>query len=163
MAENKAYSKVGDDVNQFKLNGLVRFSFKSLTTNKAKKPFISFLLTQYRMAGKVGEQKEFSKTFQILVFDEKLVDMLRVIDQQVRVEVFGNIGIKVDQVGARRVSVPTLIATSVNVVEYLAIPFQETGKPAPKSPFVAPKVSGNKVSDLDKEIAKLEEADDLPF
>ena len=34
--ENKAYSKVGDDINQFKLNGLVRFSFKSLTTNKAK-------------------------------------------------------------------------------------------------------------------------------
>lgn len=159
MEENKAYSKVGDDVNQFKLNGLVRFSFKSLTTNKAKKPFISFLLTQYRMAGKVGEQKEFSKTFQILVFDEKLVDMLRVIDQQCRVEVFGNIGIKVDQVGARRVSVATLIATSVSVVEYLAIPFQETGKPAPKTVF-APKEVDTK---LDQEIAKLEEADDLPF
>jgi hypothetical protein len=158
MAENKAYSKVGDDINQFKLNGLVRFSFKSLTTNKAKKPFISFLLTQYRMAGKVGEQKEFSKTFQVLVFDDKLVDMLRVIDQQVRVEVFGNIGIKVEQVGARRVSTPTLIATSVNVVEFLAIPFQETGKPAPQKVFT-PKVA----SPLDKEIAKLEETDDLPF
>lgn len=158
MAENKAFSKVGDDVNQFKLNGLVRFSFKSLTTNKAKKPFISFLLTQYRMAGKVGEQKEFSKTFQILVFDEKVVDMLRVIDQQCRVEVFGNIGIKVDQVGARRVSVATLIATSVNVVEYLNIPFQETGKPAPKAVFT-PKPTNA----LDVEIAKLEEADDLPF
>lgn len=156
--ENKAYSKVGDDVNQFKLNGLVRFSFKSLTTNKAKKPFISFLLTQYRMAGKVGEQKEFSKTFQILVFDEKLVDMLRVIDQQCRVEVFGNIGIKVDQVGARRVSVATLIATSVGVVEYLAIPFQETGKPQPQTVF-APKPN-NKV---DQDIVKLEETDDLPF
>ena len=158
MAENKAFSKVGDDVNQFKLNGLVRFSFKSLTTNKAKKPFISFLLTQYRMAGKVGEQKEFSKTFQILVFDEKVVDVLRVIDQQCRVEVFGNIGIKVDQVGARRVSVATLIATSVNVVEYLNIPFQETGKPAPKAVFT-PKPTNA----LDVEIAKLEEADDLPF
>jgi hypothetical protein len=159
MAENKAYSKVGDDVNQFKLNGLVRFSFKSLTTNKTKKPFISFLLTQYRMAGKVGEQKEFSKTFQILVFDEKVVDMLRVIDQQCRVEVFGNIGIKVDQVGARRVSVATLIATSVNVVEYLNIPFQETGKPAPKAVFI----SREPATKLDTEIAKLEEADDLPF
>ena len=158
MAENKAFSKVGDDVNQFKLNGLVRFSFKSLTTNKAKKPFISFLLTQYRMAGKVGEQKEFSKTFQILVFDEKVVDMLRVIDQQCRVEVFGNIGIKVDQVGARRVSVATLIATSVNVVEYLNIPFQETGKPAPKAVF-----NPKPTNALDVEIAKLEEADDLPF
>lgn len=158
MAENKAYSKVGDDINQFKLNGLVRFSFKSLTTNKAKKPFISFLLTQYRMAGKVGEQKEFSKTFQVLVFDDKLVDMLRVIDQQVRVEVFGNIGIKVEQVGARRVSTPTLIATSVNVVEYLNIPFQETGKPAPQKVFT-PKAA----TPLDKEIAKLEETDDLPF
>ena len=157
--ENKAYSKVGDDINQFKLNGIVRFSFKSLTTNKAKKPFISFLLTQYRMAGKVGEQKEFSKTFQVLVFDEKLVDMLRVIDQQVRVEVFGNIGIKVEQVGARRVSTPTLIATSVNVVEHLAIPFQETGKPQPSKVF-APKQA---TTTLDKEIAKLEETDDLPF
>jgi hypothetical protein len=156
--ENKAYSKVGDDINQFKLNGIVRFSFKSLTTNKAKKPFISFLLTQYRMAGKVGEQKEFSKTFQVLVFDDKLVDMLRVIDQQVRVEVFGNIGIKVEQVGARRVSTPTLIATSVTIADYLGIPFQETGKPQPSKVFTP-----QPQSSLDKEIAKLEETDDLPF
>jgi hypothetical protein len=110
------------------------------------------------MAGKVGEQKEFSKTFQVLVFDDKLVDMLRVIDQQVRVEVFGNIGIKVEQVGARRVSTPTLIATSVNVVEHLGIAFQETGKPQPSKVFT-PKPE----SSLDKEIAKLEETDDLPF
>jgi hypothetical protein len=151
MAENKAFSKVGDDVNQFKLNGLVRFSFKSLTTNKAKKPFISFLLTQYRMAGKVGEQKEFSKTFQVLVFDEKIVDTLRVIDQQVRVEVFGNIGIKVEQNGMRRVSVPTLIATSVVVSEYLNTPFQETGKPAPK-------VSNNLGNPSDEEIKQLEKS-----
>jgi hypothetical protein len=44
------------------------------------------------------------------------------------------------------------------VVEHLAIPFQETGKPQPQKVFT-PKP----VSDLDKEIAKLEEADDLPF
>jgi hypothetical protein len=46
----------------------------------------------------------------------------------------------------------------VNVVEFLAIPFQETGKPAPQKVFT-PKVA----SPLDKEIAKLEETDDLPF
>jgi hypothetical protein len=93
------------------------------------------------------------------VFDDKLVDMLRVIDQQVRVEVFGNIGIKVEQVGARRVSTPTLIATSVNVVEHLATPFQETGKPQPSKVFTPKQAT----TTLDKEIAKLEETDDLPF
>lgn len=158
MAENKAFSKVGEDINQFKLGGIVRFSINSLTTNKAKKPFVSFLLTQYRMAGQVGQQKEYRKTFQVLVFDEKLVDMLRVIDQQIRVNVFGNIGIKVEQVGNRRVSKPTLIATNVQIEQYLNIPFQTTGKPTPSDDI--PKA---KAKSIDEEIKALDEADDLPF
>lgn len=156
--ENKAFSKVGESLNQFKLSGFVRFSIKALTTNKAKKPFVSFLLTQYRMAGPVGQQKEYSKTFQILVFDDKLVDMLRVIDQQLRVSVFGNIGIKVEQVGTRRVSTPTLIATDVTIEQYLQIPFQTTGKPQSNEKPVA-----NKETVIDEEIARLEANDDLPF
>lgn len=158
MAENKAYSKVGEDTNQFKLSGIVRFSIKSLTTNKAKKPFVSFLLTQYRNAGPVGQQKEYSKTFQVLVFDEKLVDVLRVVDQQIRVNVFGNLGIKVEQVGNRRVSTPTLIATNVTIEQYLGIPFQTTGKPTASADVPKPKAKS-----LDEEIKILEENDDLPF
>jgi hypothetical protein len=97
----------------------------------------------------------------VLVFDDKLVDMLRVIDQQVRVEVFGNIGIKVEQVGARRVSTPTLIATSVNVVEHLGIAFQETGKPAPKTPFISKGgsngVDEDELTQLEKNMKAMEE------
>jgi hypothetical protein len=158
MAENKAFSKVGEDTNQFKLSGIVRFSIKSLTTNKAKKPFVSFLLTQYRLAGQVGQQKEFTKTFQILVFDEKLVDTLRVIDQQIRVNLYGNLGIKVEQVGNRRVSKPTLIATNVQIEQYLGIPFQTTGKPTASADVPKPKTKS-----IDEEIKALDEADDLPF
>lgn len=153
--ENKAFSKVGEDTNQFKLSGIVRFSIKALTTNKSKKPFVSFLLTQYRKAGPVGQQRDFSKTFQILVFDEALVDMLRVVDTQIRVSVFGNLGIKVEQQGARRVSIPTLIATNVSIEQNLGIPFQTTGKPEGA-------VSGkgtipNKQSVSDEELDRLEQ------
>jgi hypothetical protein len=113
------------------------------------------------------------------VFDEKIVDTLRVIDQQVRVEVFGNIGIKVEQNGARRVSVPTLIATSVVVSEYLNTPFQETGKPAPKVSNNLGNPSEEEIKQLEKSlkafedkkknkpsnqpVVSVEDSDDLPF
>lgn len=126
---DKQYSKVGEELNKFSLSGFVRYSIKNLTTTDKKKPFVSFLLTQYREAGDPKNLKKFSKTFQILVFDEKLVDMLRVIDQQIKVEVFGNIGIKVEQVGAYKKAVPTLIATQVTITQDLGIPFQVSGKP----------------------------------
>lgn len=163
---NKEYSKVGEEINKFSLSGFVRYSIKSLTTTKEKKPFVSFLLTQYREAGDPKNLKKFSKTFQILVFDEKLVDMLRVIDQQIKVEVFGNLGIKVEQVGSYKKSYPTLIATQVSIQQDLGIPFQESGKPdgathgknyeTYKPKATADDVDDNEIKELERKVKEQE-------
>jgi hypothetical protein len=124
---NQAFSKVGLETNKFHLGGFVRYPIRNNTTKDKKKPFVSFLITQYREAGKVGELKTFSKSFQVMVFDEKLVDMLRVIDQQIRVEVSGNIGISKGQ--NDKYPVPSFVATEVTITEHLGIPFQLKGQP----------------------------------
>jgi hypothetical protein len=162
----KTYSKVGEDTNKFSLGGYVRYSIKNLTTKEKKTPFVTFLLTQYREAGEAKNLRKFSKTFQILVFEPALVDMLRVIDRQIRVEVFGNLGIKVEKVGAFTKSYPTLIATKVDIVQDLGIPFQEKGKPEGAEHgkyYQQPKVKTKQEID-EEELKKLEaQVDELPF
>lgn len=154
--ENKAYSKVGEEVNKFSLSGFVRYPILSLTSTKDKKPFVSFLITQYREAGDPSNRKKFSKTFQVVVFDEGLVDKLRVIDQQFKVEVYGNLGIRVEQVGAYRKSVPTLIATSVSITQELGIPFQQKGKPEGAESGIGTTTNPYKKPNIDEEIETLE-------
>jgi hypothetical protein len=177
MAEkNYAYSKVGNETNLFRLSGYVRFPINSLTTTKDKKPFVSLLITQYRMAGTPGNQKEFSKTFQVLCFDEQLVDKFRAISEQVRVEVYGNVGVKVSTYAGKNISSASLIATDIQILETLGIPFERSGKPKPLGQAI--KERDEKVMDdeikvleakakatLKDSVAEplLETDDDLPF
>lgn len=115
MSEVKNNPKIGKEKNFFVLTGLVPYAPNRLTTTAKKKPFVSLLLEQTREAG--PDYKEYKRYFQVLVFDEKIVDYLTTLSQQVRVEVTGNITIKAEQMGKRRISYNKLIALDVKVIE----------------------------------------------
>jgi ribosomal protein S10 len=156
--------KIGKDKNFFVMTGLIPYAPNRLTTTAKKKPFVSMLLEQTREAG--ADYKEFKRYFQILVFDEKIVDYLTTLSQQVKVEVTGNITIKAEQLGKRRVSYNKLIALDVKVIE-------ETGEAfrAKKSESVANKTEEERQVLDYKPVAKpsnqpvlvKDEDQDLPF
>jgi hypothetical protein len=131
MAQQPNNPKIGREKNFFVMSGTIIYPIKRLTTTAKKLPFVSFLIEQTREAG--SDYKEFSRKFQVMTFDSALVDKLTLLDQQVKVEVTGNISTMVQNFGSQRITMNKLIALDVKILEELNIPFKELGEKREKT------------------------------
>lgn len=163
MSEIKNNPKVGKEKNYFVMTGTIAYPVNRLTTSVKMKPYVTFLLEQKREAG--ADYKEYSRYFQVLCFEEGIVDLLTTLSNQVRVEVTGNITIQAKQQGKFRVSLNKLIALDVKITEDLNIPFKskksaDTANKTEEEQKVFAKPAQPKPSN----VPVLETADDdLPF
>ena len=122
--------KVGIEKNFFVMSGLIKYRPSVLSTKADKKPFASFLLLQTRQAG--ANYKEFTRYYQVMAFDQKVIDTIMSLYGEVRVEIKGNISIDVqtyERFGkAQRVSMSKLIATELTILEETGNTFTLTKK-----------------------------------
>jgi hypothetical protein len=122
--------KVGIEKNFFVMTGLIKYRPSVLSTKADKKPFASFLLLQTRQAG--ANYKEFTRYYQVMAFDQKVIDTIMSLYGEVRVEIKGNISIDVqtyERFGkSQRVSMSKLIATELTILEETGNTFTLTKK-----------------------------------
>ena len=122
--------KIGLEKNFFVMSGLIKYRPSVLATKADKKPFATFLLLQTRQAG--ADYKEFTRFYQVMAFDQKIIDTIMGLFGEVRVEIKGNISIDVqtyERFGKpQRVSMSKLIATEMTVVEETGNTFTLTKK-----------------------------------
>jgi hypothetical protein len=122
--------KVGIEKNFFVMSGVIKYRPSVLSTKADKKPFASFLLLQTRQAG--ANYKEFTRYYQVMAFDQKVIDSIMSLYGEVRVEIKGNISIDVqtyERFGkAQRVSMSKLIATELTILEETGNTFTLTKK-----------------------------------
>ena len=122
--------KVGIEKNFFVMSGVIKYRPSVLSTKADKKPFASFLLLQTRQAG--ANYKEFTRYYQVMAFDQKVIDTIMSLYGEVRVEIKGNISIDVqtyERFGkAQRVSMSKLIATELTILEETGNTFTLTKK-----------------------------------
>lgn len=122
--------KIGLEKNFFVMSGLIKYRPSVLATKADKKPFATFLLLQTRQAG--ADYKEFTRFYQVMAFDQKVIDTIMSLFGEVRVEIKGNISIDVqtyERFGKpQRVSMSKLIATEMTIVEETGNTFTLTKK-----------------------------------
>lgn len=122
--------KIGLEKNFFVMSGVIKYRPSVLATKADKKPFATFLLLQTRQAG--ADYKEFTRFYQVMAFDQKVIDTIMSLFGEVRVEIKGNISIDVqtyERFGKpQRVSMSKLIATEMTIVEETGNTFTLTKK-----------------------------------
>jgi hypothetical protein len=131
MAEQvKNNPKVGFEKNFFMMTGTIEYRPNILATKADKKPMASILLSQTRQAG--ANYEEYTRRFQVISFDQKVIDLLMSLYGKVKVEFRGNISLNVETFERygkpQRVSMARLVATDMVILEDLNEQFTLTRK-----------------------------------
>jgi hypothetical protein len=144
--------KIGLEKNFFVMSGLIKYRPSVLATKADKKPFATFLLLQTRQAG--ADYKEFTRYYQVMAFDQKVLDTIMSLFGEVKVEIKGNISIDVqtyERFGKpQRVSMSKLIATEIVILEETGNTFTLTKKEQASQgvPTYTPPPLGSKKEEL---------------
>lgn len=164
MANNP---RIGSDINEFELTGLVRYGFRRYNTFKNKKPYLLFLLQQ---PYKTKDGKDRYKGFQILCFNPEYAEKLFALNQQAYVRVKGNVSVETYTKDEAPRTVIKLLANEIEIIEKMMLPVikpkseQEKGVPKEiyenttvfqRTPPPAPKLS-KPVSELTEEELEIE-------
>ena len=127
--------RIGKDINEFEIQGVVRYGFRRYNTFKNKKPYLLFMLQQ-AFTSKDGKSR--FRGFQMLTFNEQYALDLFNLNQQVEVLVKGNVSVETYTKDGQTMNVIKLIANEITILDKLPFPFikskaeQEAEKNEPK-------------------------------
>jgi hypothetical protein len=170
MAE-KNNPKVGLEKNYFIMTGTVSYRPQIYTTNKAKKPMASFIISQTREAG--ANYETYTRKYNILSFDDAIISSLMSLISQAKVEIKGNITVRSENTPMGMKTEVKLIATELTIVQELEEQFTLTKKEkillernqveVPKTPYQLRKEKLGEILENEVKPAVEAEDEDLPF
>jgi hypothetical protein len=112
--------RIGKDVNEFEIQGIVRYGFRRYNTFKNKKPYLLFMVQQ-PFTSKDGKSR--FRGYQMLCFVEQYALDLFNLHQQVEVLVKGNVSVESYTKDGETMSVVKLLANEITILEKLPFPF----------------------------------------
>lgn len=121
--------RIGNEVNEFEIKGLVRYGFRRYNTFKNKKPYLLFMVQQ-PFTSRDGKSR--FRGYQMLCFNEQYAETFFNINQQVEVIVKGNISVETFTKDGQTVTVIKLLANEIHVVERLPFPLLKSKAEADK-------------------------------